>query len=522
MFRRRLLLALMLVVGVIATGSAAGLDAPVLRDVRVSGAPSSARYKELGPGGGSLTVQLANQSEVTLTIPPRALLGKILIGLEPVTAIGNLPRNRVPLAAVRIKPDGFMLVRPATLGFTARKTVSIEKQWAATARADGREFHAIPLRLTTQPVLRVDDFGLYAFLEAVDTPGRDWRGQATNASSAPPVPSRSTDLVGATLTETLQRFRSQGVRESAPEVQTTLASADLDYLNKGVKPLIERAGESDAAFQAAMTAYMTWLRARLLLGDDEEEVTRIGLELGKELDGARQQFIQRAIADCRKGTGGRGAATRRLMAVVRQLLLTGVYTEDTLPREVQVALENCESEAKYELEVLGSVHQRVRPKSKYLVTAIDGTFHMKKRFSGRFSDGALSFSADVPVTWRTGSATTIKDCKAAFATSRTKLYIRMNIVYDGRGDAANVRLLLVPHATPSEIAWSCPDIEGRVKRGFWLGSEALWDNSSQRDFELAGENADLATSGTGLGDKGGLRFSSSARIKLRRLDTPAP
>ena len=57
-----------------------------------------------------MTVQLANQSEVTLTIPPRALLGKILIGLEPVTAIGNLPRNRVPLAAVRIKPDGFMLV----------------------------------------------------------------------------------------------------------------------------------------------------------------------------------------------------------------------------------------------------------------------------------------------------------------------------------------------------------------------------------------------------------------------------
>jgi hypothetical protein len=502
-------------------GSASALDTPVLRDVQISASTSSARYKELGPAGGTLTVQLVGRGHVTLTLPPGALFGPTLIGLDPITAIRNLPADKALTAAVRIKPDGLLLARPASLEFAPAKTVPADKQWGATALGDGRNFHAVPLRLTKEPTLLVDDFAVYSLLEAVDGAGDQTTGSGSSAS--PAAPSRSADLVGEKTTETLQALRARGAIETTPEVRHVRAEADLSSLNELVRPLAASADQSDADFIAAQTAYMTSLRQRLLLGETEAEVTQVATEIGEQLEVPRRHFLERAIADCKAGTGGRGAATRRLIGVVRQLLLMGIYTEETLPPEVQTALENCEAEAKYELEVTGAVHQRtLKPKRNYVVTTVDGTFHMKKRFSGHFTNGALSFAADVRVTWRAASAKAMKDCKADFATTRTKLYLRLNIVYDGRGDAAHVRLFIVPHATPSEVSWSCPDIEGRVKRGFWLGPELFWDQASQRDFELAGENADLATSGTALGDSGGLQFSSSARIRLRRLDSPSP
>jgi hypothetical protein len=65
--------------------------------------------------GGVLSTQAADGIQYTLTIPPNALAATAEIALTPLISMSGIPMSSGVVAAVRLEPDGLVLLEPANL-----------------------------------------------------------------------------------------------------------------------------------------------------------------------------------------------------------------------------------------------------------------------------------------------------------------------------------------------------------------------------------------------------------------------
>jgi hypothetical protein len=231
----------------------------------------------IGPAGGAITAQGANNTTYTLTVPSQALDDSVNITLTPVASFGATTLH----GAVRMRPSGLRFILPATL------TVDLPSPPANTAQVVGFHFSDDGENLIRYPV-GVTGSKLQFVI-----------GHFSGVGGAGPT--MTTLLTGDGSPSDL----------AASAVATAAATGDVSALiaafrtwyTTGVKPLLAVANTNDATY-AAIAEWQWWVNlmeeppASSFLG-------QITTALGSELTEARnlaataiQLAIIRANAAC--------------------------------------------------------------------------------------------------------------------------------------------------------------------------------------------------------------------------------
>ncbi len=102
--------------------------------------------RRLGPAGGIIDAESSAGVRFSLDVPPGALLDTISITLTPVGSIGNSPFENV-LGAVRMEPDGLVLLEPARLRIATSGIAEPGKVYGIHLSNDGAQYSYTPVRV---------------------------------------------------------------------------------------------------------------------------------------------------------------------------------------------------------------------------------------------------------------------------------------------------------------------------------------------------------------------------------------
>ena len=101
----------------------------------------------LSPAGGSLSLQAADGTAVTLTLPAGALWSEESITLTMVSGIAGLPLSNGLLAAVEMEPEGLQLFNLAQLTIRPAAAFTAEELSGFGYYGTGDDFYLSPVQL---------------------------------------------------------------------------------------------------------------------------------------------------------------------------------------------------------------------------------------------------------------------------------------------------------------------------------------------------------------------------------------
>jgi hypothetical protein len=105
----------------------------------------------IGTAGGKVVLTDTAGTRFTLTVPPRALLSPATITLNAITNVAGLPWNGQVVGAVQIRPEGLLMLEPATLDIKADLDLS-NGFASAVFGSGGEEFHLTPDAASTNGI----------------------------------------------------------------------------------------------------------------------------------------------------------------------------------------------------------------------------------------------------------------------------------------------------------------------------------------------------------------------------------
>jgi len=105
---------------------------------------SLAAEAEIGPEGGSLSVEASDGTLFNLVIPEEALLSPETIRMTPADAISGFPSDEATISGVMLEPEGLIFFKPASLEINPVETIKeMEMVGFGTATA-GEDFYLQP------------------------------------------------------------------------------------------------------------------------------------------------------------------------------------------------------------------------------------------------------------------------------------------------------------------------------------------------------------------------------------------
>ncbi|GGO26201.1 hypothetical protein [Deinococcus humi] len=228
--------------------------------------------KVVTSAGGQLTVQGADGTTYTLTVPEGALLGRETIRMTPVIRVDALPLHGGLIGAVHLEPKGLEFLEPLTLTITPRTKLDASQLRAFNSHALGQEFYLQPLR--------VSNGGVEMLLNHFSNPGVALATVADEDLLAPLVP-----------TDPRDRLETDAARSKAD------ATFMKGVYSDKVRPELTAAQMDDARLKSAIKLFLAWRNSVQSSGLDEVMKAQI-FEGWSLIARGIEHAVNRASASC--------------------------------------------------------------------------------------------------------------------------------------------------------------------------------------------------------------------------------
>lgn len=248
--------------GVAGTGNeghagAAGASASNAVDVTIELDDANAASATIPRAGGTVSTVASDGTELSLTIPPDALLSPELVTLTPLKAVEGLPFGGGLVAAAHFEPEGLVLLEAATLTITLPSARPASELIGFAYHAQGKDLHLSPLTVDdvtlSMPVLHFSGTGAASGSDA------DANSQTSRGSGS------ARDQATQAIANILRKAQDQG---DEPTDEDLDAIADIldRWFHDSVMPNLQAAEGDDSILEAALTEMLMWCQNVLLLG----------------------------------------------------------------------------------------------------------------------------------------------------------------------------------------------------------------------------------------------------------------
>lgn len=99
---------------------------------------------EIGPEGGSLSVEASDGTLFNLVIPEEALFSPELIRMTPADSISGFPSDEATITGVKLEPEGLIFFKPASIEIIPAETVEGMEMVGFGTAPDGEDFYLQP------------------------------------------------------------------------------------------------------------------------------------------------------------------------------------------------------------------------------------------------------------------------------------------------------------------------------------------------------------------------------------------
>lgn len=221
----------------------------------------------IGSAGGRIRVTTPSHVSATLDIPAGALASETTITVTPLKAVKRVPFAKGIAGAVRLSPEGLVLVKPARLVLHPRHAVRRQVQTAFAATGDGHSFHIYPSRSGRRMTLSIRHFSVYG--EGAATRAEQ-RREGKRAQTSP----------GAAVE-----------RDMAVSASDRRLAADLEELAQQASDEIDAAMSDDSRAGHAVDLTLT-LAEELELVGWSSDVLALGDQLPGSVGGHLRQLLE--------------------------------------------------------------------------------------------------------------------------------------------------------------------------------------------------------------------------------------
>jgi len=478
------------------TGAAAGsAGAPPADPVDVAVELDQARAVSatIPTEGGSITAVAADGSELTLTVPPDALLSPEEITLTPVASVADLPFSDGLVAAAHFEPEGLLLLQPATLTITLPSAIPATELIGFGYTAQGQDFHLAPMYVDGATLT----FPIAHFSGAGSGRGND--GDAGGQAGRPPTSPQ--DQATQTIASILRQAQARD-GDLTPDELDAIGDALQIWFTTSVMPNLRAAEGNDAVLEAALSELIAWYDRVLSFGlegrfaDDWADAlasARIGL----------LNAIRRSHERCVSGPDASEVVTILKWGQIGVLL--GVLDFPEFSDDVQAC-------ARFELDVTSRFVLIDDPSS-------DGTVQVH-RLLLTLGEGLIEFTGSGPADY--SSASFDYECTVSFVpvSSTADVAMTMNLNFKESHDA-QIQMFFWPGTPMETLIVQCPDDDTPHTQvttywyaGWLAGHQAEFESTGMVDWEFSGGSWFAHKLYAGLVSEEGVEYQETTSLDL--------
>lgn len=313
-------------------------------DVQIELDNERAVRRVLNAEGGTLETTAADGTKLTLTIPPKALLGPEEITLTPVRSM-TLPDGVTLNAAAQLSPSGLLLLEPATLDLQLAKPVSAEEEIPLAWSGNGEDLHAY----TLMPSKSGTVFQLTHFSGV-------GMGSGSASAADPLIKGVGRPCSGQyfrKVTLMVRKARQEALMGNEPDmapIANEWIKTSKEYVKKVLTPVLKAAETDDSLLPCATSEFIAWQRqGQLFLSDgfDTQFAEQVQTLTASLMKGVVNAF-NKANSRCKAGESPI-FQVQKMISAARYLQMVG--QQALLPDDANEKIVDCGRSFDFKVDV---------------------------------------------------------------------------------------------------------------------------------------------------------------------------